>query len=634
MRAKVSTEKGPAAGGDAARIKWLLTELNAVRSEMLRAEGSAGAALRGLHGTFSDSARNLVHYTVLRRHDLREAQHRLVELGLSSLEGSASHVMQNMEAVLRVLRRLEGSERLSAAPPGGRVGPSEAHRLLVANTRALLGPEPRRRRVRIMVTMPTKAADDYELVKDLLARGMDCMRVNCAHDGPEEWSRMIGNLRRAEKEVSRGCRVLMDLPGPKLRTGTVEPGPRVVSWSPVRDSAGKTEAAARVWLTPAGSSTVSPEGADARLPVAGDWLARTREGDVINFTDARGATRSLKITGEVGECRWAESEETAYVTPGTKLRLSGPAARVGTGGDGVVGDLPPLEQSIRLKVGDLLTLRFDRRPGGPAEYDREGRLVRAASIGVTMPAAFAHVNAGEAVWFDDGKIGGRVCKVGEGEVEVEVTQAGPGGEKLKGDKGINLPESRIRLPPLTEEDLEALPFVARHADLVGYSFVRSASGVRALLKRLAGLGGGGVGLVLKIETRRALLELPNLMLAAMRGPSVGVMIARGDLAVECGYERLAEAQEEVLWACEAAHVPVVWATQVLERLAKEGRPSRSEITDAAQGARAECVMLNKGDFILDAVSALDDILRRTESHQRKRRPMLRPLKLATEFGAD
>lgn len=86
--------------------------------------------------------------------------------------------------------------------------------------------------------------------------------------------------------------------------------------------------------------------------------------------------------------------------------------------------------------------------------------------------------------------------------------------------------------------------------------------------------------------------------------------------------------------CEAAHVPVIWATQVLESLAKEGRPSRAEITDAAMGARAECVMLNKGPFIVDAVGALDDILRRTQSHQRKKRPLLRPLKLANNLAAE
>jgi pyruvate kinase len=117
----------------------------------------------------------------------------------------------------------------------------------------------------------------------------------------------------------------------------------------------------------------------------------------------------------------------------------------------------------------------------------------------------------------------------------------------------------------------------------------------------------------------------------MRHERVGVMIARGDLAVECGYERLAEAQEEILWICEAAHCPTIWATQVLESLAKEGTPSRAEITDAAMGHRAECVMLNKGPHLGQAVRVLDDILKRMEAHQSKKRAMLRSLRLATEF---
>lgn len=73
-------------------------------------------------------------------------------------------------------------------------------------------------------------------------------------------------------------------------------------------------------------------------------------------------------------------------------------------------------------------------------------------------------------------------------------------------------------------------------------------------------------------------------------------------------------------------MPVVWATQVLESLAKTGRPSRAEITDAAMGERAECVMLNKGPYIADAIRALDDIIRRMQTHQTKKRPLLRALK--------
>ena len=99
-------------------------------------------------------------------------------------------------------------------------------------------------------------------------------------------------------------------------------------------------------------------------------------------------------------------------------------------------------------------------------------------------------------------------------------------------------------------------------------------------------------------------------------------------AVECGFERTAELQEEILWICEAAHMPVIWATQVLENLAKEGQPSRSEVTDAAMGVRAECVMLNKGDYIVEAVRSLDDILQRMQYHQSKKKSMLRHLKLA------
>ena len=207
------------------------------------------------------------------------------------------------------------------------------------------------------------------------------------------------------------------------------------------------------------------------------------------------------------------------------------------------------------------------------------------------------------------------------------------GEKLGAEKGINVPESELRLSPLTKDDLEALPFVVKNADIVGYSFVRKEADVRELQSRLADLGGENLGIILKIETREGFECLPEMLLAAMRSRAVGVMIARGDLAIECGYQRLAEVQEEILWICEAAHMPVIWATQVLESLAKTGVPSRSEITDAAMGERAECVMLNKGPYIVTAVGILDDILLRMQSHQEKKRSMLRKLHVATAFHA-
>ena len=111
------------------------------------------------------------------------------------------------------------------------------------------------------------------------------------------------------------------------------------------------------------------------------------------------------------------------------------------------------------------------------------------------------------------------------------------------------------------------------------------------------------------------------------------MIARGDLAAECGFERMAELQQEILWICESAHVPVIWATQVLEGLAKRGHASRAEISDASMSQSAECVMLNKGPYIIDAVRTLDDILRRMQDHQSKKRSMLRKLHLDPNITA-
>jgi hypothetical protein len=133
-------------------------------------------------------------------------------------------------------------------------------------------------------------------------------------------------------------------------------------------------------------------------------------------------------------------------------------------------------------------------------------------------------------------------------------------------------------------------------------------------------------LVLKIETEKAVRNLPALIVRAAGKLPIAVMIARGDLAIELGYARIAEIQEEILWLCEAAHVPVIWATQVLEGMAKQGVPSRAEVTDAAMAGRAECVMLNKGPHIVATVEMLATVLARMQGHQHKKTPQLRVLR--------
>ena len=213
-------------------------------------------------------------------------------------------------------------------------------------------------------------------------------------------------------------------------------------------------------------------------------------------------------------------------------------------------------------------------------------------------------------------------------LQVRITHTRKPEEKLGADKGINLPDTRLDLPALSEEDIADLPFIAAHADMVALSFTNTPEDVAELRQRLQSLDADHIGLVIKIETRRGFENLPEILLEALKFRACGVMIARGDLAAECGFERMAELQEEILWICESAHVPAIWATQVLEGLTKRGHATRAEITDAAMGQSAECVMLNKGPYILDAVRTLNDILQRMQDHQTKKRSMMRKLRLA------
>jgi pyruvate kinase len=149
----------------------------------------------------------------------------------------------------------------------------------------------------------------------------------------------------------------------------------------------------------------------------------------------------------------------------------------------------------------MLILSRDLRPGRAATYDSGGQILTPAVIGCTIPEVFEDVRAGDSIWFDDGKIGGNVEKVENMRVLVRITQVRLQGEKLRGDKGINLPESDLRLAAVTAKDLEDLSFVARHADVVELSFVNTPRDAELLQQHLAHLGGRQPAIVLKIETR-------------------------------------------------------------------------------------------------------------------------------------
>jgi pyruvate kinase (EC 2.7.1.40) len=608
-------------------VGGLLADLVRLRDTINKDAAGHENHLDGIDPDYDRSARNLLHYLSLRQHDIRLLQQRLALLGLSSLGRAESCVLPTLNAVIRVLAAILGQQALVAAEGSGTTSKIEdGYMLLNKHADQLLGMAQGERTVRIMVTMPTEAAQDPSIIHQLMEKGMDCMRINCAHDSPKIWQAMIGNLRSAEQSLGRNCRIFMDLGGPKIRTGDIEPGAKVVHVRPKRDDYGITVIPARVWLTSSENPSVAPEDCAAQFHVAENFLRCLNRLDEITLTDARKKSRKWTVVDitESGCC--VESIKACYVRPGIKLHLKngGQTQRLQT----EIQDFPPQAGVLRLKRNDIVLVTSDPVQGHNEERDAAGNPIKPATISCTMPAVVSQVQPGETIWFDDGKIGGVIEKTESDQFWVRIHHARPEGSKLRSAKGINLPDSQLNINALTDEDLRNLAFIAEHADVVEMSFANSIEDVQLLQEQLKKLGAETLPIVLKVETRKGFENLPRMLLAAMRWPGCGVMIARGDLAVECGYERLAEVQEEILSVCEAAHVPVIWATQVLENLARKGVPSRAEISDAVMAHRAECVMLNKGPYITEAVEALDNILKRMQSHQKKRRPMLRELKLA------
>jgi pyruvate kinase len=596
-----------------------------VRNELL---GKWHSALK--RADYLPSVKNLAAYIGFRRWDLRDIQRQLAPLALSSLGRCESHVEASLRGVIHGLRMRLGQDAdpLHVAGLGAEIRDLQDQYDL--NTRELLGTPPDNRQTRIMVTLPSEAASDPSLVRNLLAEGMNIARINLAHDTPDAWNAMVANLRNAEKATDRPCRILMDLAGAKLRTGALSALPQAIHIKVKRDVRGTLLQPAGVILDGAriGRASVR-DGQGRRLPVRlsvdPSWLRHLNPRDSVDFVDLTGKRRTLHLEKWVGpESVMALCHSNAYVEPGTVL-VHRPHKRSRKPLRCVIGPMDPPMAKLIVHKGDQLRLAGSGTLGEPASFDVFGNLETCATIPCQEDGVFAFLNPGERVFIDDGAIQAEITEVGPKHAMLRIVRTRDDGNRIRAEKGLNFPDSCLRLPPLSCKDLQDLEVVAAYADLVGFSFVQEASDIDALLKALAERTDRAIGIVAKIETQRAVSNLPEIIAQGAGQRPFGVMIARGDLAVELGYERLAEIQEELLWICEAAHVPVIWATQVLENLIKKGTPSRAEVTDAAMSMRAECVMLNKGPHILNGIKLLGNIIQRMEAHQDKKVSMLRAL---------
>ena len=495
-------------------------------------------------------------------------------------------------------------------PRKNQLGIGQGKKKLRQHTKSLFSDPRENRRVRIMVTQPTAAAYNYNMVLEMVKNGMDCARINCAHDSPEVWKAIVSHVRKASVECKTDVKIAMDLAGPKIRTGFLGLGPKVVKFRPKRTTRGIVDFPAQIVLVPETMENTGP----GTVPVSQDWLALLQEGDKLSLKDARGKLRKLVVHKIEGQQAFLRCQKTVYLETGARLipkRQSLP--------DGIIGELPISEKSIELYIGDVLVVTGSESQGSLPQFDENGTQVLAGRIPCLPSKVVSKAKKGEPILFDDGKIEGVIEEVHKDHFMVRIVKAKENGSRLKAEKGINFPTVDMGLSGLTDKDKEDLKFVAKHADIVNFSFVNSAEDVEELLEHLEKLGvKDKLSVILKIETRFSYRNLVKILLAAMKTKYVGVMIARGDLALEVGWKNMGKVQEEILSLCSAAHIPVVWATQVLEGLAKKGLPSRSEITDIASSVRAECVMLNKGPYINEAIVLLDEMLQGMEKlHSKK-----------------
>lgn len=490
----------------------LRTAVERIYKNLQAAEQQTQSAIASVHPRQRRSATNLMHYLALRRENLRPLQNQLHDAGLSSLASSEGHILRQVQAVL---------QHLGTTLPETDISHDTATvgtQLLERRATALFGHKKEAEIPHLMVTFDTDLADDYGAVKALVKAGMQIARINCAHDDPAVWGRMVAQVRKAVRATGQTCKIYLDLAGPKIRTVLLGKGRR-----------------------------------KGRLKLREQALVYLAEADAV--------------------------------------------------------------------------------------FDKKEKV-----LGCTLSGVVKDLRKGHRVLFDDGLFEAVVETPGEQVAALRITRISAAKPRLKPEKGINFPDTELSVRSLTEFDKSVLPFAQTHADLLGFSFVRSAADVaelQALLRSAMPTASPvkspnpprpkPIPLVLKIETFEAVQNLPALLLQGMAEPVFGVMIARGDLAVEIGFERLSEIQEEILWLCEAAHVPVIWATQVLETLNKSGIATRSEVTDAARATQAECVMLNKGKYLLTTLTTLQDILRRSGGHHAKKRYVFRPLKIAERF---
>lgn len=267
-------------------------------------------------------------------------------------------------------------------------------------------------------------------------------------------------------------------------------------------------------------------------------------------------------------------------------------------------------QGPKLRVGELENGSIQLKEGADIIFTTEKVVGNSERIYVSYANLSKDVEVGERIFLDDGKMEVQVKKIiSDTEVQVSITLGGT----LLPKKGVNLPDSKLTMPSLTEKDLADLDFIIdQQVDWVALSFVRKAVDITEL-KGMIKARNSKIKVIAKIEMPEALKNIRDIIVE-----SDGVMVARGDLGVEVAVEKVPLLQKEIIRKCMHRAKPVIVATQMMESMINRTKPNRSEVTDVANAVLegADAVMLSgetaTGDYPVLVVETMSRIIQEVE----------------------
>ena len=236
----------------------------------------------------------------------------------------------------------------------------------------------------------------------------------------------------------------------------------------------------------------------------------------------------------------------------------------------------------------------------------------AAGCCVTYPGLAKDVKAGDRILIDDGLIELKVKQIKSGNIVCHVENGGELGER----KGVNVPNVKVKLPAVTEKDIDDILFgIQQDIDFIAASFIRSAKGVKEIRKILKENHAEHISIIAKIENAEGVENIDEIIEA-----SDGIMVARGDLGVEIPAQEVPHIQKMIIKKCNERYVPVITATQMLDSMIRNPRPTRAEVADVANAIYdgTDAVMLSgetaAGKYPIEALKMMNEIAENTEQY--------------------